>query len=121
MHTCLCLQYPSYQIATAVIYMSAISNKLKLVNSNKNWMDVFHDCQLCNGESKDNSLTLESLVSIVKQILELIAERKGLDKNVFSSIEADLKTMKMKQQERTSTSNVDGRGERDAKRSRTSR
>jgi len=102
MQTCLCLQYPATKIAAATIYMSGQANKMRPTN-NRTWLDIL-----------DHDLDIESLASIVKQILELIADRKGVDKGIFSSIEADLKAMK---QDR----NSGGGGERGAKRPRTSK
>ena len=100
MQTCLCLQYPSNKIAAAIIYMSALANKMRPTND-RSWFELLPD------------LDQESLVSIVKQIIELIADRKGVDKNVFLSIEADLNSMK--QDHRGGSG---GEGERDAKRQR---
>ncbi len=101
MQTCLCLQYPATKIAAATIYMSGQANKMRPTN-NHTWLDILDDL--------DN----ESVVSIVKQILELIADRKGVDMGIFSAIEADLKSMKQDQ------SNSGG-GERGTKRQRTSK
>jgi cyclin T len=103
MQTYLCLQYPPKQIAAAVVYMSAQMNKMKTTTNSKSFLDVLNDFV---------ELDLESLVSIVKQILELIADRKGVDKGVFSSIESHMESMRQ-------TGN--GGGNRDAKRQRTSK
>lgn len=99
MQTCLCLQYPATKIAAATIYMSGQVNKIRPTN-NRTWLDILED------------LDIESVASIVKQILELIADRKGVDKGIFSSINADLKSMKNDQS--------NGGGERSTKRQRNS-
>jgi hypothetical protein len=111
MQTCLCLQYPSNKIAAATIYMSAQANKMRPTNG-QSWLDILED------------LDVESLVSIVKQILELIADRKGVDKRIFASIESDLKSMKQAHGNGHHGGGSGGGGgtfggERDAKRQRT--
>lgn len=128
MYTTLCLQYPSKKITSAVIYMSAQANKMRPTKK-RTWLEILNDKEKDGTNSKDstctsssgsgssgdsNYLDVESLALIVKQIMELIADRKGVDKSVFTDIEADLNSMRQKD-------SGGGGGDRDAKRQRTSK
>lgn len=103
MLTKLCLQFSASQIAAAILYMSAQVNKMKPTTTVGNWLDALVA-----------DLDIDSFTSIVKQIIELIADKKGVDRSVFAPIEADLKMLK-----KTMNSNSNGGSERDAKRRRT--
>ena len=105
MLTCLCLQYPSNQIASAAIYMSIQANKMK-PTKNLKWveLDIVRD------------LGVENLLSIAKQISELIGSTKNIHKGIFSTIESNLKSM---EQGKTSSGSDGGSGERDNNRQRT--
>ncbi len=108
MFTRLCLQYPADQIAAAILYMSAQGNKMRPIQG-CHWLDIFVN------------LDMDSLISIVKQIIELIADKKknDLDRSIFASIEADLKILK-KATGSSGNSSSGGKGEeRDAKKRRT--
>lgn len=105
LYTCLCLQYPSEKIAVAVLYMSAEAHKMRPAN-NRSWFALLHDY-----------LDMECLVSIVKQILELIADRKGVDKSLFSVIDSDLKAIKQEYR----GGGGGGERDRDPKRQRSSK
>ena len=112
MLTRLCLQYRADQIAAAILYMSAQGNKMKPNTSTcKNgWLDVLAIIV--------DDLGMDGLISIVKQIIELIADKKGVDRSVFSTVEADLKVLR-KTMGNSSSSGGGGGGDRDAKRRRT--
>lgn len=80
MHTSLCLQYPPKTIAHACIYLSGQFCKLKPTDD-KQWLDIL-------------DISMEDIVSIGLQIMELIADKKGIDKSMFESIRVDLNRMK---------------------------
>jgi len=95
MYLPLCLQYESKTIAAAIIYMSAIQNKLKPAG-NQSWLEILDGCD-----------DFYSLFNIAKQILDYIGEKKGMDR-IKSEIENDLKLLSQKEE----------KGESDAKRQR---
>ena len=80
MHTCLCLQYPAKVIAMSCVYLSAKYSQVKPIDS-KNWLDIL-------------GIDYDALSPICIQIMELIADRRKLDIQVFKSIHSDLKSLK---------------------------
>eukprot|EP00557_Chaetoceros_sp_GSL56_P006736 CAMPEP_0176491682 /NCGR_PEP_ID=MMETSP0200_2-20121128/8564_1 /TAXON_ID=947934 /ORGANISM="Chaetoceros sp., Strain GSL56" /LENGTH=341 /DNA_ID=CAMNT_0017889131 /DNA_START=58 /DNA_END=1083 /DNA_ORIENTATION=+ len=84
MHTSLCLQFPPDKIAYACIYLSGQFCKLKPTDDKK-WLDIL-------------DISMDELVSIGLQIMELIADKKGVDKSIFDSVRSDLDGMKRKVQ-----------------------
>jgi len=80
MHTSLCLQFPPETIAHACIYLGGQFCKMK-PTGNKSWLDIL-----------DSSM--EDLASIGLQMMELIADKKGIDKKVFDTLRDDLDKMK---------------------------
>jgi transcription initiation factor TFIIIB Brf1 subunit/transcription initiation factor TFIIB len=77
MQTSLCLQFEPQKIATATVYLAGQFSKVRPVGG-KDWLDVlgYHD--------------VESLASIILQIIELITERKGADEETFQRIRAEI-------------------------------
>lgn len=86
MHTSLCLQFPPETIAHVCIYLSGQFCKMKPTDD-KQWLDIL-------------GISMEELTSIGLQIMELIADKKGIDKTIFDSIKSDLDEMKRKLCER---------------------
>ncbi|KAL7463030.1 hypothetical protein ACHAXS_003401 [Conticribra weissflogii] len=83
MHTSLCLQFTAKEIALACVYLSG---KYAGINpaGGKSWLDLLE------------GITVEDLVSISVQILELVQPRKGMDsENSFRAIRKDLDEMSM--------------------------
>jgi hypothetical protein len=129
MYTTLCLQYPSKIIASAAIYMSAQANKMRPTKQ-RTWLEILNDkddgggskgISSKDGGSYDSYLDVESLALIVKQIMELIADRKGVDKRVFADIDADLNSMRLKEGGGGGRGGGGGGADRDPKRQRTSK
>ncbi len=119
MYTTLCLQYPSKKITSAVIYMSAQANKMRPTKK-RTWLEILNDKEKDGiSSSGSNYLDVESLALIVKQIMELIADRKGMDKSVFADIESDLNSMRQK--DNSGIGGGSSGGDRDAKRQRVSK
>lgn len=69
MHTSLCLQFSSSQIAMACVYLSAKYSNIRPAGG-KHWM------QLLEG------MSVEDLTSISVQIMELVQPKKGMDSEV---------------------------------------
>lgn len=80
MHTSLCLQFPPKIIAYACIYLGGQFCKLRPADK-KQWLDIL-------------DLSMVDLATIGLQIMELIADKKGIDQDLFKSISADLDRMK---------------------------
>lgn len=81
MHTSICLQFPPETIAHACVYMSGQYCKMRPTGGKK-WLDIV-------------DIRMEELASIVLQIMELVADKKGIDKSAFLPIRADLDKMKI--------------------------
>lgn len=106
MHTSLCLQFRPESVAHACVYLSGQFVKVRPTEG-RPWLDIL-------------DIDMVDLTSISLQIMDLIADRKGLDKEGFESIEGDLKKMKSllehpTQQNRQPLPHMNGR---DAKRQR---
>lgn len=69
MHTSLCLQFSSSQIAMACVYLSAKYSNIRPVGG-KHWMELLE------------GISVEDLTSISVQILELVQPKKGMDSEV---------------------------------------
>ena len=69
MHTSLCLQFSSSQIAMACVYLSAKYSNIQPVGG-KHWMELLE------------GISVEDLTSISLQILELVQPKKGMDSEV---------------------------------------
>lgn len=82
MHTTLCLQYPPNLIAAACVYMGGQYGQIRPTGGKK-WVDIL-----------GNDLDMGTLASITIQILELIADKRGVDQSKFATIHADLEKMK---------------------------
>lgn len=82
MQTSLCLQFEPHRIATACVYLAGQFAKVKPVN-HQSWLDVL-------GPHTD----VESLACIALQIVELVAERKGTDQQLFLQIKKDIDALK---------------------------
>jgi hypothetical protein len=81
MHTSICLQFPPKTIAHACVYMSGQFCKMKPTEGKK-WLDIL-------------DLTMWDLATIVMQIMELIAGKRGsIDDGVKARVHADLDKMK---------------------------
>lgn len=80
MHTSLCLQFPSKTIAHACCYMSGSYCKMRPTDD-KHWLDIL-------------DIQMDELASIALQLMELIADKKGVDRSDFAPIEADIEEMK---------------------------
>jgi len=81
MHTSLCLQFSANTIAMACVYMSAKYCRIRPTKVNNDW------CFLLN-------ISIDSLVSISEQIMELIADKKGSETSSFKTIRQDLDKLK---------------------------
>ena len=81
MHTSLCLQFDSQQIATSTVYLAAQFAKVRPV-AGVDWLDAL------------GHPDVETLSSISLQIIELIIERKGEEEATFVKIRRDLETLK---------------------------
>lgn len=104
MHTSLCLQFEPQQIATATVYLAAQFAKARPVIGVV-WLDAL------------GQPDVETLASIVLQIVELVAERKGAEDSTFVKIRRDLETLK---NEKRALKPPPDSGEPDAKRPRNS-
>lgn len=82
MHTSLCLQYDPQVVAQTCVYMSGQYCKMRPTEGRK-WLDILDDC-----------INMGDLASTAIQIMELIADKKGIDKKSFIPIHADIERMK---------------------------
>lgn len=81
MHTSLCLQFDPQRIATACVYLAANFSGVHPTNQ-KEWMDVL------------GIPDVDTLSSIVVQILELITDRRGADQTLLDKVRQNLETLK---------------------------
>ncbi|KAL7483400.1 hypothetical protein ACHAW6_009051 [Cyclotella cf. meneghiniana] len=81
MHTSLCLQFPSSQIAMACVYLSAKYCNIRPVGG-RHWMELLE------------GITVEDLGCISVQILELVQPRRGADgEAALKRVRRDLEEM----------------------------
>lgn len=116
MHTTLCLQFPPEMVATTCVYLSAMLRNV-MPRENKHWLSILTPV-----------IPVEVLVSIASQILELIAEKRGANKELLAMIQKDIENMKKEGMERAKSNATntaasserknDHSNERDSKRQR---
>jgi len=82
MHTSLCLQYDPEVVAQTCVYMSGQYCKMRPTEGRR-WLDVLDEC-----------INMGDLASTAIQIMELIADKKGIDKKTFIPIHTDIERMK---------------------------
>lgn len=88
MQSSLCLQYAAPEIGAACVYLSGKYTGIR-PSGGRAWMDVL-------GEGMGSTISVEDLVSISIQILELVQPRKGMDSEMaFKMIRKDLDEMMM--------------------------
>ena len=81
MHTSLCLQFTAGEIAMSCVYLSGKYSNIRPVGG-RSWVDLLE------------GITVQDLVSISIQILELVQPRKGMDSaSAFKAIRKDLDDM----------------------------
>lgn len=88
MQTSLCLQFPAKSVAAGCVYLSGQYCKIRPTGG-RSWADVL-----------GSSVDVESLTSISLQIVELIADKKGANPQMFKAIRADLDQMSERSGER---------------------
>lgn len=76
MQTSLCLQFPPHKIAAAVVFLAAMFNKVQPCGG-RDWPSVLeHD--------------INTLASIMLQVLDLLLDRKNAHKETFEKIKAEV-------------------------------
>lgn len=117
MHTTLCLQFPARLVAEGCVYLSGQFCKIRPTGG-RTWMEVL-------GGGGD----VEALASVSVQIMELIADKKGGDLEVFRMVRRDLDKMREAEERKersgaggkqgaVASASSSGGGGRDAKRPR---
>jgi len=84
LHTTLCLKYSPKKVALTCVYMSAQYCEVQPTEG-RTWLQVL---------DSDGTFVLDELASIAVQIMELIADKKGVDMEIFESIRKNLMQMK---------------------------
>ena len=109
MHTSLCLQFDAQYIATACVYLGGQFAKVVPAGS-QTWLGVLEwndveslacklkhsNCQPIwnDGTHSQNSSFIPSFLAISIQILELIQEKKGNNKEAFQAIHGDISKLR---------------------------
>jgi hypothetical protein len=96
MHTSLCLQYPPRIIALVCIYMSGVYCQMR-PTKHSSWIQLlqslpFDDTTL--GSEEENQIDMYKCANIAIQIMELISDKKDLNKDKFKAVETDLEALK---------------------------
>lgn len=81
MQTSLCLQFEPQKVAIACVYLAGQFAKVKPVGG-QGWLDLL------------GQPDVESLACISLQIVELVADRKGTDQQLFAQIRRDIDALK---------------------------
>lgn len=98
MHTSLCLQYPPRVIALACIYMSGVYCQMK-PTKHSSWIQLLQslpsdDTTTTSGSEDENQIDMYKCANIAIQIMELISDKKDLNKDKFKAVETDLEALK---------------------------
>ena len=88
MHTSLCLQFTPQQIATSCVYLACQFSKVEPV-SGSDWRKVLGDPDI------------DALASISIQVMDLVAQKKASDTDLFKQIRAQLKLLQSREKETT--------------------
>lgn len=81
MQTSLCLQFSPQKIATACVYLAGQFSNVR-PTQDKTWLEILQP------------IDAESLACISLQIIELVADRKGSDTEVFDRVRKQLDEFK---------------------------